>query len=57
MTTTKVYGILLILLPFVFAFIVLARREGWKKIALEFAVLLWAVASLGTGVYFLLVPA
>lgn len=57
MTITKICGILLILLPFVFAYIVLARREGWKKVSLEFALLLCAVTSLGAGVYFLMVSA
>lgn len=54
MTTTQILGATLILTPFVAAYIVLARREGWKKIALEFAVLLCALASLLAGVYFLM---
>lgn len=52
----KLLGALMILLVFGGAFVVLAKREGWRKIAKEFAVVFVAAGLLVVGTFLLLAP-
>lgn len=52
----RLLGASMILLVFVAAFVVLAKREGWRLIAKEFAVVFVAAGLLGVGTFLLLAP-